>query len=866
MSNLARKGAGSLLCWFWVLMLMTSAMSQDILPPANLDDAPAPATLISPLDMEHISISIRWVAREYLDPETEKVDRNYLTFESFDESAGEDVRVEIWGLPDVSLNVYVFVHDREGQEWWAYGPAVREGSGTWTIHNVRFGEGVHQGQRFTLRAAIMPQPVTKRVLSGDEWQGQTAAVSDPVYVTVKKRLIQPYQQTISVEDPQIWLSTIGHQTTSATEAMVVPNAAGISGTIALNEEVVAEDFENGNAYVYGLVRSSVADRWRVFGPAIVNGVKWEIRHVSLGDPGEPQWARFKVSAILTREKFREEYLNYDQWWQQKLAASEPIEVSAKPHSESINLPYPEIELKYVQTFIDTQTVYIDQPFSVDSLQEVIQVGGHVEKLPQGASVWVLLNPIGTSLWEVHGKAIVTGDQWRLPLVHSRHLEAINIRKFRMMAIVSTATFKQGLINYDIWRRRTLGLSEGLVIEERQLPAANRDQVDLQILEIANEELEEDYNAIGVERLLGVRGEASWLPPGTAIWVATRNHQSENWQFSGPAFVNDDEWMIPAAQFEILVKNNETERLNTGYDVVAVATRGSLPVEALNSEELQWYSVATSPVEQISNSSIEQAPAIKLATLGGPPVFYAAILLLLLLLALEYYFGIISGVMAELSQMFQRMYDYMSDQFSEMPKPAVVPSAFALIILLLGIYGIYSYFPIYTHTLERVLNLPPRKSESLALLLIIFIGLAGVIAHLSIEYISDRQGNVLNRLFDYFLNYALPITILLVTLSLWGVQALLYLELYMDQVEAGNIRIPAAMGAAAFFIAGIETLGFYWVTRLGKDFFGWLIVHLLILGPPVILARFFHVMFVLFDAMPGRYKETEPAGIVHSETQ
>ena len=75
------------------------------------------------------------------------------------------------------------------------------------------------------------------------------------------------------------------------------------------------------------------------------------------------------------------------------------------------------------------------------------------------------------------------------------------------------------------------------------------------------------------------------------------------------------------------------------------------------------------------------------------------------------------------------------------------------------------------------------------------------------------------------------------------------------MEPGNIRVPAAMGAAAFFIAGIETLGFYWATRLGINFFAWLIFHAFILGPPAILAKAFRVLHVFFNALPNHGKET-----------
>jgi hypothetical protein len=371
----------------------------------------------------------------------------------------------------------------------------------------------------------------------------------------------------------------------------------------------------------------------------------------------------------------------------------------------------------------------------------------------------------------------------------------------------------------------------------------------------------------------VKGEASRLPEGAFIWVGTRKNHSETWHFTGPAFLNDRRWNVPQAYFSGINQPAETgnsfhyskaensREQESAYDVVAMVTKGNLPVTSLKAEELHWYALATSPVVRVKQVS----QMLSFFNPGGSYILLWILLILVLLGLLEYYFRAVSEVSEKLADAFEQLSGYLSTQFSDMPKPQVIPAALGVLILTLGVFAIVGYFPIYTHVLEKVLKLSPEKSESLALLLIIFIGLAGVILHLSIEFISEREGRFINRVFNYFLNYTLPITVLLVTLALWGVQALLYLELYLDQVEPGNIRIPAAMGAAAFFIAGIETLGFYWATRLGKDFFGWLIFHLFLLGPPAILGRLFRVMYIFFrrlhkqgdDSAMEKEKESAP---------
>ena len=837
---------------FTLIMLtaLQALQAQEVLPPEQFSAAP-PAT------GENIDIAIRWVANEYLSPESEKVDRNYLTFESFDEVAGEDVRVELWGMPASRDNIWIFVHDRTANNWWAYGGANSEGEGLWVIHGVRFGEGAHQGQRFTIRAAVLNTPPEGRILDGEKWIRDALAVSDPVYVTIQRRLIRPYPPSGQVAAPQIWLSTIDHQTVSTTEAMVTPATAGIAGTFEFPENDGNGRIPAGGQpehYIYVLIRSTAADRWRVFGPAVVNGVKWEIRDVDISDPGEPQWVKFKITAVISRKPLSAENLDYEDWWLQKIVASDPVEVAVKPHTPNIDRPFPEIGIRFLQTLSDTQSVFLNQPLTLDSLGSIIQVGGRVANIPQGASVWLLINPIGTPLWEVHGKALVTPPRWELPLIHSSRLKLLNVRKYRLLAMVSTTTLQPGLIDYDAWRMNALSISEGVVINESSQAREFSSRFALDIETVGGVDVSGQQVSANLLRNSGVAGSVNRLPQGTFVWAGTRLAGAGEWQFSGPAFINDDHWHIPQTAFAHLDLPGQQDQAQV-YDVVAITTRGPLPVNTLKAEQLHWYALGTSPVVRLAHN---EGFSFQFSNLGGSPMLFLILLILAILGMLEYYFRSVSEVTLILAEAFEQLSDYLQRQFADLPKPEIIPSSFGIIILVLGIFAIAGYFPIYTHVLEEVLHLSPDKSESLALLLIIFIGLAGVITHLSIEYVSMREGSFLNRIFDYFLNYALPITVLLVTFCLWGVQALLYLELYMRQVEPGNIRIPAAMGAAAFFIAGIETLGFYWATRLGKEFFGWLIFNLFIFAPPAILGKFFRVAHTFFQGLHHRGQNEEAA--------
>ena len=568
---------------------------QDATPPDNFSTSGA-GDFSQP--NENASIAIRWVANEYISPETEKIDRNFISFESFDEVAGEDVRVEVWGLQNPLASVWVFVHDRTADKWWAYGNANNEGSGILVTHGVRFGEGAHQGRRFTIRAAILEEPPTQKLVDAADWQPKAIAISDPVYLTIEKRLVRPYPPTGSVRTPQIWLSTIDHQTVSATEPTVVPPSSGIAGTFEFPKiSAESESINPKEEFIYVMIRSTAADRWRVFGPAVVNGVKWEIRDVSISDPGEPQWARFKISAVITNKRLTPGYLTHDDWWDEKVAASDPIAVSVKPLTANINRPYPQVDISFMQTLTDTMSVFTDEPLALDSIGTILQLGGRIQNIPQGASIWLLINPIGTPLWEVHGKAIVTPPRWELPLIHTSRLRLLDVHQYRVLAVVSTATLQPGLIDYEVWRMNTLSISEGLVVNEAARKRTHRPKLSLEIKQIAGAEAEYPFTMADLSLNQQVTGTADRTPENVHIWIGTRRSNTDEWQFSGPAFLNDEEWNIPNTHFPDLEKVQSGDTPGY-YDVVAVATKGILPVKKLRADHLKWYALSTSPVVQV----------------------------------------------------------------------------------------------------------------------------------------------------------------------------------------------------------------------------------------------------------------------------
>jgi hypothetical protein len=244
-------------------------------------------------------------------------------------------------------------------------------------------------------------------------------------------------------------------------------------------------------------------------------------------------------------------------------------------------------------------------------------------------------------------------------------------------------------------------------------------------------------------------------------------------------------------------------------------------------------------------------------------------------------------MGEVRRTFDAISNYLRDQVQSIPRPDAVRSTLGVLILGLGIFAIVGYFPIYQHVLRTVLNLPRQESHSLALLLIIFIGLTGVVADITTRYGRRREGEASSRdgegdrnaseqlagdesqqeentasasaVSGWSFGYLLWVFLLaLIALSLLMFQGMLYLEFYQARAAEGS-RIPFALGTAALFIAGIEMLNFYWATRLAIDFIAWLLIHALLLAPPYLLAKGAFLVERVFQALPSRVQEVISEG-------
>lgn len=787
-----------------------------------------------------------------------------ITLEYLENVEGEDVQIEGWAL-SAGLPIWIIVNASGTRTWRAYGPAKEEEGGIWKVNGVQFGEGSHQGRYFRVRAVALRQAPAKTELSSKEWQDIAEVISPPVRVTVESRNI------LGQQAPGIWISTIDNETVDPQNPTVVQPSASISGTFRLPEredqspaasKPVASGAEaQGNRpLILVVVHAPATDSWRVSGRAEISESKWEIRDLIISNLGEPYQDRFELFAVISRKEMKPGPVSYDTWWENVIVASPSIKV-ATPLAKDL----PEINI----TKLVNRDGETDRPESA-TLENIIGVEGEVTSLPGAASVWLLINPIGSQMWIVHGPAIVRGKSWVLPLTRLTRLGNNQSSHFRFMAMVSTNTVLPGLTDYNTWRRDTISVSPIWVIKNgasagQRSPSATT----LSITSFAGIAVTPDSTE-QVPNSGDIQGAIEGLPQNAFVWAAIHELDTQNWIIKGPALIRDDQWVLPDV---VLAKSGEagakTEKKR--FEIAAVVTDFSFAVDHIDLSELLFYAQTISPLIHVVDGPDEEAFEGQTGLRRIPIMTWLLVIAIVaLLVVLEYLFAMISAIAGLLANAFESLVAHIRQKLPWLDNRSYgVLSILGVAILGLGLLAIYNYFPIYSHVLESLFSLPPKVSRGLAMILIIFVGLAGVLLDLTNSYggrpVEDfnhstndedkwpnRAPGIANkkRTGTQALSHLFSVILLsLVTLTLWTFQGIVYLKFYMS--TAVDPLVAFALGGAAFFIAGIETLGFYWATHFGIEIMAWILVSIFLIAPPLILAKAFRALELIFQSLPSR---------------
>jgi hypothetical protein len=615
----------------------------------------------------------------------------------------------------------------------------------------------------------------------------------------------------------------------------------------------------------------------------MRGSIWQLRDVSLSEPGEPHWRNVDIFAFQSQQRFQSGPIAYSAWVEKMVAASSSARLWVKDEEVTPPKQGPQAAFtRYLSSDGKVQPLSETQQGSISVGDIEISLQGTIKNLSQGKSLWGALNPLGSSIWLVQdGPGLLNGDTWTFPRVR---LEAPSVRgayRFRFVVIAADSALPMGAADYSVLQNRGAVISRFLYLERPVTMLPVQSETTLSIASIGEVQVESSKE-VNIDGHGSVAIQVEGVPAGGQVWLARNNPAEEAWTFSAASPSSDENvWLVPDVQFGNQPQPLDEAPSPTATDsenLIAFVTTSSLPVQSAPFDAWRPYANAVSPVVKVRNSTITAVQSSKLPareaadwTVGWPLSITLFCLVLILLALLEFLFRLTSLTAGELQKLGESSCAYVQNQFRGVPRPNVRRTMVGLLLLGLGLFAIVSYLPIYEHILQSSLNLSGRQSHSLALLLIIFIALTGVIADVTTHYGRGEQDNndadadayKIGRTNGQYshanskgnFTYVFGVSIVtLIALALLMFQGILYFEFYKAHANEGS-NIPFAFGAAALFIAGIEMLGFFWATRLSLDFISWTFLHLTLLFPPWLLAKASSLVKSGFQTLPSRVKRS-----------
>jgi len=787
---------------------------------------------------EEAAIEILQIGNEILRTNDRETSRSHISFHSFDYQAGEEIKLKVWEPTEPFKAIYLLIHDINANIWYRSSQAKKISEGIWMIHNVRFGKGQFQGQRFTLKAVIASKHLPEIQLITEEWETQALAISAPAYVEIKERLLKGDRSLGKVNQDQIWISTLNNRTVSAVTPTLVQSIATINGTFVSSEN------HSGINFIYVLVPAPGHQRFRVLGPAKIDRTRWTIPEAFLQDPYRWNPESTNLIAVISDKPIVNSIVEKPNWSEDFKAVSDPVKVGLKPLKPVMRTKPIEINISHAIKLNGSKIECCDHAIT-DTLENIISLSGDIKNLPEETSIWTIVNPVGTDIWEVYGRALVQLPHWNIDMIHPRRLAKYTTNVFQVKAVVTHENLNPGIIYTEDWKNKTFSESASFLIHNKQTNyLSDKEDVSITISELGGKNARKLMTKVNLQDNSQSYGKVMGVVEDMSVWVGVRLPGESIWNFTGPARIENGNWHLSGMQF--FESGNGKESLAIPkYDIIAIVTLGILPLREITVKQLQDYAMATSSISKIRGDPGLSLQNLKYDFISSKmlnimlPVF----LLLLLSVLFEYFFRLVSKTARDISGYLNNLSDYMKDQFPNISKPEMKSSVLGLGIFTLGIFAIVQYFPIYTHAIKSVLGMTSQKSAALALLMIIFTGLAGVLIHLSIEDgRSEKEKNNIT---------SAQVIIILITGCLWCVQTLIYYKLYLKLVPIGELLIPVAMGIAAFFIAAMETLGFYWAVKLGMTAIAWLCYHMLLYGPPKIGCSVMKIIEQIFQSIPSR---------------
>jgi hypothetical protein len=571
----------------------------------------------------------------------------------------------------------------------------------------------------------------------------------------------------------------------------------------------------GHGHIYVVTHPVNSDFWRIAAEAVRRGGNWFCRDVRLVEDGQPASRYVDVFAIESAQPLPISPMDAQGLQAAELSWSYSIRVVLIDTVR--NPPALPVDVQLQSYLTSKGPELLSGVDRVKTSNDVIGLEGTVTGMSQGKAIWCVLNALGTAEWIVQeGPAIIAGTHWNLPNIRLDGPSPAG-KIYQLYVISADAALPTGVIAYATWHGSTNGESRRLVVEKEVGRAGGR-EFSLRISSIGGRHIQPD--AIDVVRPPAgpVEVDAD-IPDGFIVWVGRSEANSGQWHFQRAVKNGDEVWRTSPIRWQ----SGGTPR---DWDIVAIAAPGGMVVPEGPSERWRGLAWAESPYVIVLDQ-VKQATSSSNATEPISTWRWNVLLLILVITALgivlvfgEWLWRISSTTLDHTAQYLRDACAYLASQVESLGKIDVPRSLFGLILVGLGLFAIWAYLPIYQKVLRVAFSLSVTEGHSMALVLITFVALTGIVGDVTVRYGKPAQATVAGQ----FIYFFVVLLLIMFACALLYFQGMLYREFYLLRSPEGS-PLPGAFATAAVFIAGVELVNFFWGSRFALILISWLVMHL-----------------------------------------